>query len=106
MVSDKWDFVLTFKDRDSDRLSLHLYRIWQTDACKQRALQGPSGARSPSDVSCHIDKLRGGRRITQLNDPFPNIISSRTGSQNFRFLYTVYLNISILSITLCDSYDN
>ena len=85
MVSDKWDFVLTFKDRDSDRLILHLYRIWQTDAYKQEALKGPSGARSPADVSFHIDKLRGGRRITQLKDPFPNIISSRTGSQNFRF---------------------
>jgi len=85
MVSDKWDFVLAFKDRDSDRLILHLYHIWQTDACKQKALKGPSGARSPSDVSFHIDKLRGGRRIIQLNDPFPNIISSRTGSQNFRF---------------------
>ena len=41
MVSDKWDFVLTFKDRDSDRLILHLYRIWQTDAYKQEALKGP-----------------------------------------------------------------
>jgi hypothetical protein len=84
-VSDKWDFVLTFKDRDSDRLLLHLYRIWQAYAYKQKALKGPSGAYSPSDVSFHIDKLTGGRRITQPNNPFPNIISSRTGSQNFRF---------------------
>jgi hypothetical protein len=90
MVSDKWDFVLTFKDRDSDRLIPHLYRIWQTYAYKQNALKGPSGARSPSDVSLHIDKLRGGRKITQLNDPFPNIISFRTGSQNLRFfLYCI-----------------
>ena len=81
MASDKWGFGLTFKDRDSDRLILHLSLIWQTKAYKQKALKGTSGACSPSNVSFHIAKLRGRRRrIIQLNDPFLNMIFSSRGS--------------------------
>jgi hypothetical protein len=90
MVSDKWDFGLAFRDRDSDRLIIHLSLIWQTNAYKQKALKGTSGACSPSNVSFHIARLRGGRRIIQLNDPFLSIISSSTGSQNLKFfIYSI-----------------